>query len=506
VLSPGFIDIHTHYDVQVLWDPDLTPSSWHGVTSVVMGNCGFGVAPLRARDGVLLRDMLATVEGMPLETVETIVGREFPTVGDYMQEVQRCRPRLNVGFLVGHSALRFHAMGPDALDRPASPTEIGDMASALRSAMAQGALGLSTSRSPGHLGPPGRPVPSRMAALAELDALAMVLADVDRGVIQVTPGPDLFIQELGSLSARIGRPITWAALLVSMADFGERRTEPGAAKLLLDEAAGFGGEVWPQISCRPVATSFTLLEPYTLRRIPAFRDLLTMDPNVRRASYAAGSAWRESAVQQLAVAWDDRWDRVSVEDAGLPGSSWQGRSVRELAAESHSTPATWMIDFAVQDNLQTRFAVQLFNDDVGQLAHLLTDPRCVLGLSDAGAHADQLCDAVFPTFLLGTWVRERQDLPLETAIWRLSGQPAQVMRIDRRGLIKEGCAADLVAFDPTTVGALPLERVRDLPKGIERLIGRSAGIEDVWVNGVPVRLDGQPTDRPGAGQRLDPVA
>jgi N-acyl-D-aspartate/D-glutamate deacylase len=161
-----------------------------------------------------------------------------------------------------------------------------------------------------------------------------------------------------------------------------------------------------------------------------------------------------------------------------------------------------MIDLAERDDFRTRFGVELFNDDVDEVAGLLNDPRCVLGLSDAGAHADQLCDAVFPTFLLGTWVRERQRLSLETAVWRLSGQPAQVMRIAGRGLIKEGLAADLVAFDPTTVDALPLERIHDLPQGGERLIGRSVGIEHVWVNGTAVRLDGKPADGVHPGQLL----
>jgi N-acyl-D-amino-acid deacylase len=174
-----------------------------------------------------------------------------------------------------------------------------------------------------------------------------------------------------------------------------------------------------------------------------------------------------------------------------------------LAAEAESTPAATMVDLALRDDFRTRFGVALFNDDIDEVAALLNDPRCVLGLSDAGAHADQLCDAVFPTFLLGTWVRDRRRVSLETAIWRLSGQPAEVMRIARRGLIKEGMAADLVAFDPTTVDALPLERVRDLPRGGERLVGRSAGIEHVWVNGSPVLLDGKPTDGVHPGQILE---
>ncbi len=234
VLAPGFIDIHTHYDAQVLWDPDLTPSSWHGITSVVMGNCGFGVAPLRAADSELLRDVLCTVEGMPPATVDAIVGQDFPSVAAYLEVVERRRPRLNVGVLVGHSALRVYSMGASALDRSAREAEMDEMASALRAAMDGGALGLATSRSPGHLGPPGRPVPSRLAALDELERLATVLADAGRGVIQVTPGPDFFLAEMGSLSARIGRPITWAALLGSMAEFwsptGPTRTGPRPAR------------------------------------------------------------------------------------------------------------------------------------------------------------------------------------------------------------------------------------------------------------------------------------
>jgi N-acyl-D-amino-acid deacylase len=210
-----------------------------------------------------------------------------------------------------------------------------------------------------------------------------------------------------------------------------------------------------------------------------------------------------AAIGQLADAWDDRWDRVYVEESGLPRESWQSRSMATLAAERGATPASTLVDLAVADGFRTRFEVQLFNDDIDEVADLLNDRRCVLGLSDAGAHSDQLCDAVFPSHLLGTWVRDRQRLSLEAAVWRLSGQPAAVMRIAGRGLVKEGLAADLVAFDPATVGVLPLERVHDLPQGCERIVGRSTGIEHVWVNGCPVRLDDKAVDGPEPGRILE---
>jgi N-acyl-D-amino-acid deacylase len=501
ILAPGFIDIHTHYDAQVLWDPDLSPSSWHGVTSVVMGNCGFGIAPLRAKDIELIRDVLCTVEGMPRESV--ILDREYPNMGAYFDQIRSRPPRMNVGALVGHCALRVHAMGTEALERRATPDEITRMVETLRQAMADGALGFATSRSPGHQGPPGQPVPSRLAGIEEFHALAGVLGDAGLGVLQITPGPDYFFNEIAELSERIRRPITWAALLGSMDQFGSVRCAPGKAIELLDEASQLAGEVWPQISCRPVVTSFTMLEPYAIRRVPAFKELLAMAPEDRRPAYAGKQGWRKRAERELDLAWADRWDNVFVQESARPSASWQGKSVRNLAQEAWNSPAAAMIDFAVQDNFETRYEPRLFNDDVDEVAGLLNDDRCVLGLSDAGAHSDQLCDAVFPTHLLGTWVRDRGRLSMEKAIWRLSGQPAHVMRIANRGLIREGFAADLVAFDPETVGDLPLQRVRDLPGNCERLVGKSTGIEHVWVNGTPVWTDGEPVEHAYPGRVLN---
>jgi len=480
VLAPGFIDIHTHYDAQVLWDPDLTPSCWHGVTSVVMGNCGFGVAPTRPEHRGLIARTLENVEGMSVEALEAGIPWTFESFPDYLDAVAAQPLRLNVGAMIGHTPLRLYVLGDEAVDRPATDEEIDRMHDLVAGALAAGALGFATSRSPTHAGADGRPVPSRAATVEEVDRIAAALGELECGVLQVTPGPGLFLDELADLSKRLDRPVTWTALLAGIG-------KPGTALALADRTAALGGEVWPQVACRELVMQITLEDPFPLASIDPMGEVLAQ-PRGDRAAVYADAEWRSRAREPVGRAWRRRWAKTRVAESDAH-PELIGRSIEDIATERGAAPFDVLVDVALDDGLRTRFTVVLLNDDPEEVAALLRDERCVLGLSDAGAHASQLCDACFSTHLLGHWVRERGVLSIEQAVWRLTGHPASVFRLRDRGLIREGFAADLVAFDPATVAPEPLQRVHDLPAGADRLVARARGIETAWVNGIPV-LDG----------------
>ena len=490
VLAPGFIDIHTHYDAQVLWDPELTPSCWHGVTTVAMGNCGFGIAPTRPEHRSTIARTLENVEGMSAEALEAGIPWGFETFPEYLDTLDGIPKRINVGAFIGHTPLRLYVMGDDAIERAATDDEVDDMRRAVLEAMAAGALGFATSRSPTHAGAGGRPVPSRLAEVEEVFRITDALRQAGKGVVQVTPGPGLFLDEFASLSTELGLPVTWTALLTG---FGAR----GTATALAERTAALGGEVWPQIACRPLVMQVALEDPFPIAMLPSMKEVLAV-PRGERAGVYADQAWRERARPEVSKAWATRWSKMSIEETGRH-HALRGRTVAELAEERGVEPFDVLVDLSLEDDLRTRFQVVLLNDDEVEVAELLQDKRTVLGLSDAGAHASQLCDACFSTHLLGYWSRERGTLPLEEAVWRLTGHPAQVFRLEGRGLVREGYAADLVAFDAEKVGTTEARRTWDLPAGADRLVVDSLGIEHVWVGGVATRADGMDVEdaRPG---------
>jgi N-acyl-D-aspartate/D-glutamate deacylase len=499
VLAPGFVDVHTHYDAQILWDGDLTPSSWHGVTSVVMGNCGFGVAPTRPEHRDTIVRTLENVEGMSMEALEAGIDWCFETFPEYMAALGRRRKRLNVGAFVGHTPLRLFAVGGE--ERAATPAEVERMRQLVREAIGAGALGFSTSRQPAHQGAYGRPVPSRFAEVDEVHALASVLGELGKGVVQVSIGPGLFVDQFSELAVRYGVPVTWTALVA-------RADKPGAALRTVERGAALPGEVYPQIACRPIVMQVTLTDPAPLGEIDVWKEVLAR-PRAERAALYADDAWRDRARDVTLDAWSHRWPKTSVEETATQADA-VGVPLDRLAAERGTTPFDLMLDLALADDRAavaarspmsqpTRFRIVLDNDGDDEIGDLLADKRTLLGLSDAGAHASQLCDACYSTHLLGHWVRERRALSLEDAVWRLTGHPHRAFRIAERGLVHEGFHADLVAFDPDAVGTTPVERVHDQPGGADRLVVRSTGVEHVWVNGVATRTAGHdvPDTTPG---------
>ena len=486
VVSPGFIDIHTHYDAQVFWDPRLTPSCFHGVTTVVAGNCGFSIAPTRAEHRDAISRTLERVEDMNVDTLAAGIPWDFETFPQYLASVQRRGVGLNFAAYIGHSALRLHVMGEEAAsDRTATAAEIALMADAVRDAMLAGSAGFATSRSVTHRGGNGRPVPSRYADDHELEALYRAVADTGRGVIEITTGDNDAIENLYTLQPGLDVPMTYAPLLTTATG--------NHWKLLELNRRGWarGGQVWPQVTCRPVVFSMTLTQPFTLNPNSRFGELMGQPIDNRRRAYS-NPQWRLDALLEWQSMGDlsPRWDTYEVmESATHP--ECVGRRLSDIASQRSLTPFDAMLDLALDESdLELRVRCVLMNDDAEGLEVILNDEHCALGVSDAGAHVGMLCDAPVTTDFLGNWVRDRALMPLETAIRRLSGAQADLFNFTDRGYLRPGAWADVVVFDPATIAPGPTRRVRDFPANGERLTAdQPCGVRHVLVNGTPIRVD-----------------
>jgi N-acyl-D-amino-acid deacylase len=493
VVAPGFVDIHTHYDAQVMWDRMLTISPWHGVTTVVMGNCGFGVAPTRPDHRGLIMRTLEKVEGMSLAALEAGLGERWPfeTFPEYLDAVERRGTALNVAVLLGHTPLRLYVMGEEATERPATADETARMRALVREAIDAGAIGFATSKASTHIGYAGKPVPSRAAQFAEIEALAGALGEAGRGIVQATVGRELFFNEFESLARTTGRPVTWTALLAGMMGPGSHRELLEKSRALVKQ----GLQVVPQVTCRTLNFEFQFREPFIFESMSVFKPISVADPagkiriygdpDFRRAFKESFDRPKKGAVF-AGLSWARTWISWYPPDPSL-----EERTVAEVAAERGVDPTDLALDLGLATNLDARFRMAVFNHDEDEVAELLAEPDAVLGLSDAGAHASQLCDACFSTYLLSRWVREKQAIALPEAIRMLTSRPAEVFGITDRGRLAPGLAGDVVVFDPATVGASKLRRVHDLPAGADRLVSDASGIEAVIVNGTVIRRGGR---------------
>jgi N-acyl-D-amino-acid deacylase len=489
VVAPGFVDIHTHYDAQVFWDPALSPSCWHGVTSVVAGNCGFSIAPVRAEHRELLVRTLQHVEDMSPDTLFAgVPWDDFETFPQYLDAIERRGTLLNYACYVGHTAVRVYVMGEDGYEREATADEIRAMQQVVADALAAGAAGFATSASPTHNGDRGRPVPSRVADLDELRALLQPLRDAHKGVAALLPGEKVKHDDVYELQRSIGQPLTWTALLTV-------KGYPWHEKIMAanTSARAEGIQVWPQVSCRPLVFQMNLREPFTFNMRAAFQELMDRPIEQRMTAYR-DPAWR-------ARAWDELSGRrgalpVNFESLMVAESPTHpeliDRQVTDIADERGVTPLDVMLDLSLEENLETRFWSVLANNDPDAIAELLPQDTVLLGLADSGAHVSQLCDACFATDLLGNWVRDKSVMPLERAIYKLTGEPAGVFGLHDRGTLEPGMAADIVVFDEATVAPGPLRRIRDFPADGERLVAdQPQGVRHVMVNGTVIREDGE---------------
>jgi len=490
VVAPGFVDPHTHYDAQVVWDRMLSISPWHGVTTVVMGNCGFGVAPTRPGDRDYMMRTLQTVEDMSFDAMQEGLGRDWPfeSFGEYLDAVEGAGTAINVASLIGHTPVRLFVMGEGANDRAARPEEIVQMREIVRAGLKAGALGFATSGSRNHIDGDGKPVPSRFAEFEETKALARVLGEEGTGLFQATMGPSLFHDEFAEIAAETGRPVTWTALLSGMSG-------PGSHQAHLDrtrEMRAQGLQVVPQVACRPIMVEFHFDSPAPFIGLSLFKPLFETDKAGRIAAYRDPEFrrhFKESYAPTSKKVLREWWNRAWIADSPSDPSLNETR-LDEAAAARGVDPTDLALDLALADDLKTRFRVGVMNADEDEVAELLRADETVLALSDAGAHTGQLCDACYSTHLLGHWVREKGTLELERAIHMLTGRPAALFGVADRGLLAAGRPADLVMFDPATVGAGGLRRVRDMPAGAERLVSDAFGIDLVMVNGTVIRRDG----------------
>lgn len=497
-VSPGFIDIHTHYDPQILWDAEVTPTSWYGVTTILMGNCGLTLAPMRPASRQTCMDTLGTVEAMSVDALKEGIKWEFESFADYLKAVERRKPAVNVAGFVGHTALRMYALQNDANGVP-TPAEVGQMQSELEAAMSAGAWGFSTSRSPAHVDANGRPVPSRMATFDEVAGLCDVLGSARAGVIQGVNGPGLSVADFGKLALRSKRPTTWTSLHQGVD--GSRQWDYVRDTM---NARSEGANLWAQMACAAITSHFTLERPYFFASVPAFAKLANYS-NAERMKAMADPSWQEEAQSQFAAnkekrSFQIRFDRISV-DESEKHPDLVGRTLTDIAGPGRS-PLQAMVELANEEGLQTRFKLVMFNHDEDEVVRLLKQDSVVLGLGDGGAHVSQFCQADFPVRMLGHFVRDRGDFPLEFAVWRLTGHLARVFGFKERGEIKPTYHADICVFNPATIAQGPNKRVYDLPAGADRVVKEPVGVEHVMVNGKFIRRSGRSIEKSAAGRVL----
>jgi len=483
-VAPGFIDLHTHYDAQVFWDPELKPSGYHGVTTVVAGNCGFTIAPCRPEHHDVIVHTLENVEGMDADSLAAGIVWEFETFPDYLDLVRRRGTALNFTAYIGHTALRLYVMGDAAYERAATPEEIDRMCQLVDEAIGVGAAGLSTSFSFAHRGVDGKPVPSRFAEMDEVEALFMAAGKAGKGAVLTTPGWQCEYADVFTWQPRVGRPFMCPLFALSNGKHLE-------VVELHEQGLSRGANVWPQVTPRPLTMQFTLADAYNLNVGEVFAELMKVGRDVRKAAFR-DPEWRARAFDDLennSTGMKPRWETYEVSES-VRFPDLLGRRVTDIARERDCSPLDVMCELSLAEDLETRFRAYIANEDPEAVARLLNEEHVVLGLTDAGAHVDQLCDAPLPTDLLGTWVREREIMPLERAVRKLTGEPADIFNFDRRGYLREGYFADVCVFDPTSVDPGPMRRLRDLPADGQRLTAEEPkGVRHVLVNGQLIRKD-----------------
>ncbi len=502
VACPGFIDLHTHYDAQLFWDPALTPSSLHGVTSVVSGNCGFTVAPLPHDDPYLMR-LLSRVEGIPIEALERGVPWNWRSTVEYFDAVDR-RTSINIGFLVGHSAVRRSIMGTDATERAATPDEIVRMANLVRQGLAAGALGFSSTRSQTHFDGDQAPVPSRWAHDEEFVALARICSEFDGTSLETSPVastgilPDSDVDLMVAMSVAAQRPVNWNAMTVSAAEMPicESNLDAGT------RAAEHGARVVAMTIPMPVEVRYSFLSGVFLDALPGWDDLMHSPLSERMARL--GNPVERDRLNRLAQQPGPRreqanWASLTVLEGFTPQTRmYEGRTVAEIARGEHKDPFDVLCDIVVADELQTglgRIPGELTASDWAAKLKVWRDRRAVLGASDAGAHLDVLGIFNYPTWLLAEVVRERRLMGLEEAIALLTSAPAELYGFHDRGRIAPGNWADLLLFEEQTVGTEPHSTRKDLPGGSGRIFAASTGVERVMVAGQTIVFRGEPTGR-----------
>jgi len=497
IVAPGFVDPHTHYDAQICWDPQITSSSWHGVTSVVMGNCGVGLAPCRPQVHEIAAQDLVNVEGIPFEVLKRGITWDWESFPSYMEAAGRRGSAINLSFLAPLTPFRHYVMGEESMERAATAQETEKIAALLREAVAAGALGFSLTTGIQHVGYKGRPLACRLADRAELSAYAHALRDLGKGVIEITLTQkfghiqDHELDLLKFLLDESGRRVTWLAIF----DL-EDQPQASAETLQRSEELIKRGAI-PQMTCRPLIAEIEFKSGMAFSLMRAWQPAVGQPPEKLKQLYADPD-FRRAVVDEISRGVLRRnWKRVEVCDVGKPElKSLIGKTVAQIARDRGREGQEFetVLDLAIEDDLNVSFTQAVFNTNEERLAKLINDPRPMLGLSDAGAHVNVLCDAGYCTYLLGHWVRELQAITLEYAVKRITSEPADFFGLQGRGRLSVGNAADIAIFDAETVGSPRRGTMtNDLPGGGKRLVMPATGVIHTVVNGVPVYEDGRYT-------------
>ncbi len=503
VVTPGFVDGHTHMDAQIFWDPLGTSSCWHGITSVVMGNCGFTLAPCAKENKHLVVRNLQRAEDIPPAAMEAGIEWRWTTFPEFLDCLDSLPKGINYGGYVGHSAIRTYVMGERAFEQAASEDDLKAMEREVRDAIRAGAIGFTTSRSPAHETPDGRYVASRLATWDEVRRLVGVMGELNAGLFEIAgegvdrapgdPGLRDYHVRLRDLAVETGRPVTFGVF--------SRRGVPDVWRKyldLLDETAAAGGRMFAQVHSRSLSALLSFKTQMPFDRLPVWKELRALplaeqrrrlhDPELRRRLIeASGESDGQRPVGAEARAADYDWLLVFDTVEG------PHRTVAEVARERGQHPAETMIDLALEKDLDLFFLQPVANEDQDYALELMRHPRAVVTFSDSGAHVSQLMDSSLQTHLLYHWVRRKQAFTLEQAVRMLTLVPATLWGFADRGLIREGMAADLVVFDPETIAAEMPEAVDDLPSGARRLVQRTRGIAATVVNGEVLLRDGKHT-------------
>jgi N-acyl-D-aspartate/D-glutamate deacylase len=470
IVSPGFVDPHTHYDAQVCWDPLFTCSSWHGVTSHIMGNCGVGLAPCKPEAREIAAWDLVNVEAIPFDVLAKGVTWDWTTFPDYMNAAQKRGVGLNVGFMAPLTPFRHFVMGEESMERAATAEETAKIKALIREALQAGAMGLSTTNGPQHIGFQGRPLACRLASREELTAYCNV----------------------NHLLAESNRPVTWLALLNR-----DDKPEICLETLRQTESLLKRGAV-PQVTCRPLIIQIDLRNPFIFANMPSWKPAFNQTVETQISLYRDASfraAFRRALQEPRIFSDKTLWGRLNVKEVKNPAmKSLEWKTVAQIARERGRDPLDTFFELAIEDNLDIQFTMELFNANEERIPELITDSRTMIGLSDGGAHVDMLCDAGYCTYLIGTWVRDKGAITLEHAVKRITSEPANFFGLKDRGRLAVGTAADVTIFDYNTIGSGKRAEMRqDLPGGGRRLVMPAKGVCYTLVNGQVLLENGNHT-------------
>jgi N-acyl-D-aspartate/D-glutamate deacylase len=494
IVAPGFIDPHTHYDAQICWDPLVTCSSWHGVTTVIMGNCGVGLAPCKPAERDIATANLVHVEAIPYEVLNKGLPWDWESFPQYMDAAARRGLGINVGFLAALSPFRQFVMGNEAMEREATAVETTQIRSLLGEALEAGALGLSLTVLPQHLGYKAQPLACRLASHDELRAYAGLLRERGQGTIEValTKKPSAVSDKeyalLELLVSESERPVTWLNLR-------DRDDDPEAWTNTLERVAPLlerGSR--PQVAVRPLVVEFNLRNPFLFAGMRSAKPVFgEATPEDQKRAYADAEFRRAfGADLERSTVFRDIWQRTKIKEVtnpALKAAEW--KTIADIAQQRGVAPLDAFFDIALEDDLGLDYLLPLLDINEERVAKKFSDPRTLIGISDSGAHVDMLCNAGYPSYLLGTFVRDKQALSVEYAVRRITSEPAQFFGISDRGALRAGLAADITIFDLNTINSPERPEIRqDLPGGGRRLVTQAEGIQYTIVNG-QVLYEGQ---------------